>query len=132
MDKFLLMAALFLKLSSASAEPFSKEVQLNAGTVYFLADISDGGVDQFGLNIVKFSNPTVNGTTISFQSGDAEAKNLKTQVCEKLGYGFANGLGVTHSEKSFMGFFLDEDKQLTMKLFETQSRLTYFNCAGSL
>jgi hypothetical protein len=113
--------------SSANADTFAKEVELGLNNYIFRAQ-TENMVDQFGKNVVEFTNPTVNGMPIFISTTNLIV--LKTKLCNALGFEYADGYGAASLPEKFV-VDLDKEKSLIAKP-ESTTTTDMFRCLGSI
>lgn len=127
MNKTILLIATILFSNLAIAETFTKEIEFGAN-IYDFNSEAQNLVDQFGKNVVEFTNPTIGGVPIYLSKSNLI--EVKKQLCAKLGFQNADGVGVAiQPDKRYLD--LDQNGELTAKSVHSQTT-HMFRCLGSI
>ncbi len=127
MNKKILLCTITLFSSLSFAKDFSKEIVLGSNYYDFSAQF-ENKVDQFGKNIVEFTNPRIDGVAILIASGNVI--EVKKQLCDKLGFKSVDGFG-TASQPSRYLLDINQDGILKGR-FENSTTTDMFRCLGSI
>ncbi len=127
MNKLTLIISATLFASLANADVFTKEISFGSNNYDFNASV-ENKIDQFGKNVVEFTNPTINGVAIEIS--EAKIIQIKKQLCNKLGFKSADGLGTASQPNKFM-LDLNQDGELSGR-YENSTTTDMFRCLGSI
>lgn len=127
MNKKILVSMITLFSSFAFAENFSKVISFGSNNYDFSAQV-ENKVDQFGKNVVEFTNPAIDGVAILMSS--ANIIEIKKQFCNKLGFQSVDGFGTASQPNRYL---LDLNQEGTLiGRFENSTTTDMFRCLGSI